>query len=254
MYTDPTGHSCEDLPAASRASCIEARNNQQKQKNNTCGNLPSQQRESCLEVFADPIPSFFSETDLWLLTATAMAETSNGEYPVDAIEMIVWVYLNRLSKTHKRIIDAVKGNQSAFCRYYSACFGYDKPLFREKEANETWSAYIEDLKKWINPNSAWSDVHKLVERVVQTWQKHGTGSNMDPTNGATDHRSKFEKELAIDKFGDKWAGNEVNSSASVYNFWSKKYGPKFKWFSYGPLNVNGEKFWIFFSNQLEALP
>jgi hypothetical protein len=131
-----------------------------------------------------PLPikgRWLSDYEFNLLTITIYAESQNYSWSDEhAIEMIGWIYLNRISLRGITILKAVSGDQAG------AILDLQKDYEELHLENEMSVSHYIDMAV-VGPihGEAWRNAQNMTSMVENKWIKYGTGSYVDPTNGTT---------------------------------------------------------------------
>ncbi len=217
-YTDPSGHYiCEDIYLCEPPSPGDP-------------HYPSpgpQFNDSNTAIKGYPL----QEVEILMLAAAIHSET-HGEYPDLWLEIIAWVYLNRLTlNTHNNLWHAIMGIQSAFRVYYGPN-GRFPANFPGRPTPEQAHAYTRRLWEWVqaggdrDPIEAWNRSATIARSVYDNWLRHGTNSNVDVSHGATNF-------LVLDPNDRGKYPTTVEEQIANFEA-TERYTPGFKWQVLGP--------------------
>jgi RHS repeat-associated protein len=194
--------------------------------------------------------------EYWELVMIALAvlrETGMGSYPYTAIEMIAWIYFNRVVRGYGSVWGALRGSNSAFSCYPYGCQGKE-PVWNPKDpqsgnlllppnpSREQIKEYVYALLKWLRKyhNDEYKDlvrVYTIVSKIYNDWLEYGSGSNKDPTYGATDFVQYHSKE------GEKGFDNGIATNDRYI-----RQGLTTFYIIYDQFNANGLTIWLIFND------
>ncbi len=196
--------------------------------------------------------------EIIMLVVAIMGESSGEVLPDKWLRIIVWTYLNRLTKgTQETLWEALKGTQSALYCYYQGgpeCNESGKPIYPGLPSGPSES----ELETYFN--NLWNDrgtikgdfdhLYGIVLEEYESWRHNGTGSAQDWARGNTDFRIKYPDAIAPKP------GTGHQESLDVYNArLTDPYWMPFSFFVLGPYyfaHPVDPRIWLFVSNISES--
>jgi RHS repeat-associated protein len=216
-WVDPTGHVCSD-PEDPTPTCENGgRPSTGRSGGGSTGGGGSSgnpnRRRGGLPITPPIKGRELLQYEINLLTIAIYAESSNFAWPdLEAIEMLGWVYLNRLTLWRdKTLLDAIQGSNCAAC----VEIGNTPQLSDEKwVANTIEYALLEG-----DYSESWLKAQKMANSVATKWKFYGTGSSVDPTYGSTNlyvAKSPSEWNVTFEKYASisedysmfRWAASD----------------------------------------------
>src|SRR5690606_6238507 len=158
------------------------------------------------------LPGFkLTEEDLLLITLAVFAESMNATHPAWAMEIWVWVLLNRIAQNPGRdVYDTVRAATDTWEVLFAA-FGLEPDEAGKKEA------LIDIAKFYANGGGVWgrnfqrlyaqvvgdpSNVQAFDGGIYDRWRQFGSNSSADPSLGAifAVHRNPDQFEFLLTTF------------------------------------------------------